>query len=99
MGKKKYDTNPEYRKNVNLKNAVDYERKKLKSDIEFKIKHTLKNRLRKSLKTFNIKKCYKTNELIGCSISYLKKYLEDQFDENMNWDNHGCFPILIIIYQ
>ena len=90
--KKKYDTNPEYRKKC-IKNAVDYERKKLKSDIEFKIKHTLKNRLRKSLKTKNIKKCYKTNDLIGCSISYLKKYLEDQFDENMNWDNHGEWHI------
>ena len=36
---------------------------------------------------------YKKNEtalqLIGCTISELKQYLEKQFKDNMSWDNYG----------
>jgi hypothetical protein len=28
-------------------------------------------------------------ELLGCSISDFRKYLEKQFSEGMTWDNHG----------
>ena len=26
---------------------------------------------------------------MGCTIPYLKKYLESQFNEGMTWENHG----------
>lgn len=32
-------------------------------------------------------------ELIGCSISFLRGYLEAKFTEGMSWDNHGEWHI------
>ena len=33
----------------------------------------------------------KTQEILGCSFEEFKIYLEEQFDENMNWDNQGSY--------
>jgi len=30
-------------------------------------------------------------ELLGCSIEYLRSYLEQQFSPNMTWDNYGLY--------
>ena len=30
-----------------------------------------------------------TEELLGCSIEYLRHYLENQFTEGMTWENYG----------
>jgi len=65
----------EYHKNVNSKN------------INYKIIHALRNRLRQALKT-NVK-CDNTKKLVGCSIEFLKNYLEKQFNNSMTWDNYG----------
>ena len=35
------------------------------------------------------KKRSKTNEILGCTFSEFKKYIEDQFLDGMTWDNHG----------
>ena len=32
-----------------------------------------------------------TLKLLGCSIKDYKLYLENKFDENMNWDNYGTY--------
>jgi hypothetical protein len=28
-------------------------------------------------------------EYLGCPLEYFKKYIESQFSDGMNWDNHG----------
>lgn len=64
-----------------------YERAKLKIDIQFKLRLSLRDRLRKA-----IKGSYKSGSAVrdlGCSIAELKIHLERQFDVNMNWDNYG----------
>jgi len=33
----------------------------------------------------------KTKEILGCSFEEFKNYLENQFDENMNWENQGSY--------
>lgn len=35
-------------------------------------------------------KTEKTVELIGCSVPFLKSYLESKFKEGMNWENYGA---------
>jgi hypothetical protein len=90
--KKKYHDNEEHRKNC-IKKVIEYERKKLDSDPEFKLKHTLRNRLRKAIKKKNAKKCKKTMDLIGCSTSKLMNHLESKFQEGMSWKNHGEWHI------
>jgi hypothetical protein len=59
---------------------------KRKTDLKFKIRHTLQTRINNALKS---NKTEKTNVLLGGTISQVKIYLESQFKPEMNWDNHG----------
>jgi hypothetical protein len=85
--KKVYDI--DYRKN-NSEKIKNYKKKwetKHRNDPIFKIKRNLRRRVhhvlsgkRKSDKTFN---------LIGCSASFFKEYIESLWKEGMSWDNYG----------
>ena len=33
----------------------------------------------------------KSSKYLGCTIDYFKNWIEFQFDENMNWENHGSY--------
>ncbi len=55
----------------------------------FTLKLLLRNRLKNALK--NGFKKGKTLEMLGCSIEEFKLYLENQFDDKMNWENHGSY--------
>jgi len=60
---------------------------RLHTDINFKIRHALRNKLRKVLNGLN-----KTNSALtylGCSVEFFKGYLEAKFIDGMTWDNHG----------
>jgi len=37
----------------------------------------------------NTKKQFKTVDLIGCSVGFLRQYLESLFTEGMSWNNYG----------
>lgn len=64
-----------------------WERNKLKTDVQFRLRKRLRTRLHKGLS--GARKEYKTQELLGCSFTYLKTWLEDRFSEGMSWDNYG----------
>jgi len=49
----------------------------------------IRSRFKEILKNKNFKKDKSPIELIGCSISDLKFYLESQFKDGMSWENHG----------
>lgn len=66
-------------------------REKYHSDIEFKIKHTLRRRLRHAIKG-NIK-IESAKKLLGCDIIFFKSYIEKQFLKGMTWNNHGKWHI------
>jgi reverse gyrase len=88
----------EYYKNNKTKimmREIEYCRKKYHNNTNFKILVCLRHRLNLALK--NSWKFGSTLELIGCSISFLKKHLESQFKENMTWQNYGKWHIDHII--
>lgn len=58
---------------------------------EKKIARNLRNRLRKLLK--GISSVIHSNDIAGCSLDFLKKHLESQFQEGMNWDNYGVWHV------
>lgn len=63
-----------------------YLRNKRKTDPQYKLSVTLRNRVNKVL---NGQKKKKTLELLGCSYNFLKDWIEFQFEEDMTFQNHG----------
>lgn len=86
--------NQNQRRYLSGKNAL-YIRKKRKTDCNFAIKENLRNRIYYAIK--DAQKSKHTLELLGCSIEYLKDYLEKQFEPGMSWDNYGEWHIDHII--
>lgn len=82
---KRYYNN--YEKNK-IKRKKDYKRRK-KEDPNYYIMLMLRSRLRDALNAKNVDKTISAITLIGCSISNLKKHLEQKFTEKMSWDNYG----------
>lgn len=72
----------------NKKHTV-YIRNRRQTDIYFKLYSNIQSRIYSALKTDS--KTDKTLKFLGCSIRFYKKWLEFQFDEYMNWDNHGIY--------
>lgn len=65
-----------------------YKLTKYHSDPEYRLLVQLRNRVNQYLKKGNKDK---TIDFLGCSIKEWVLYLEKQFTENMNWDNHGTY--------
>lgn len=65
------------------------QRKRITSDVDFKLARNLRKRLNMA-----IKKCQKSGSTVkdlGCSIPELKLYLESKFQPGMSWDNYGLY--------
>lgn len=59
------------------------------TDPNFKLRHNLADRIYLALKGKN--KSAKTLELLGCSLSFLRKRLESLFHPGMTWENYGRY--------
>ena len=81
-----------WKKNYESKNhdkIREYERKKYKTDPQYRMKKILRTRFKS---TVNKKKIYKSVlKFIDMDLEVFLKWIEFQFDENMNWDNQGCY--------
>jgi hypothetical protein len=82
----------ENRKKLSQKNK-EYEKKRKLTDPEFKLVKTLRSRIGTALRKQNSNKNNTTNELLGCSISFLKTYISEKFKDGITWDNHGEWHI------
>jgi hypothetical protein len=69
----------------------EWNRNKYYSDRCFRIKHSTSARINQALKTYNTLKRNRTIEYLGCSMEEYTQYLENQFDNKMNWDNYGTY--------
>ena len=49
----------------------------------------LRNRVHSAMRRANVVKKIKTLELIGCTVTELRQYLEVQFTDGMTWKNYG----------
>lgn len=92
---KKYQNNhrnkiKKYQKNYHKNHRKDielYKKNRRNIDINFKIKHNLSCRLREILKgKYKVKT---TNELLSCTIDFLKRYIQSKFTPRMTWKNYG----------
>jgi len=73
-----------HKKEINIYQQI-YSTNRLKTDINFKLSHYLRVRVRKAI--HNNQKSGSAVKDLGCSIPELKLYLEARFQLGMSWDN------------
>ena len=78
-------------KSQNREKIREYQRDRLKNDINYKISSYARNRVRSALKSGDSSKTKNTFDLIGCSVDFLKDYLESKFTKGMTWENYGYY--------
>jgi hypothetical protein len=71
-----------------LKRKNNY-RKIKKEKSNYYISLILRARLKDALKNKGIRKTKNFKELLGCSIEFFKKYIEQYFKKGMSWKNYG----------
>lgn len=81
----------EKNKNKRINQVKNYIKSKRKTDINFKLKNYLRNRLYCAIKA-KAKKGSAVTDL-GCSVEFLKEYLTIKFQDGMSWDNYGKWHI------
>jgi len=66
-------------------------KKYLENNPNAQLANGLRSRIRIALLTNgnNIKKQFKSMDLVGCTIAFLRDYLTSLFTEGMSWDNYG----------
>ena len=75
-------------------------KKRMKSDLNFKLARYMRSGLYKAFKSQNVRKINKTLDLLGCSPSFFKNWIIHQLYGNMSLENYGsvwqidhCLPI------
>ena len=89
---KKYTLDYAKKYRINNKNKINKDFiKRYHQDQLFKLSVNIRNAIRKPLKENGYTKKSKTTDILGCSFEEFKLYLENQFEEWMNWNNHGLY--------
>jgi hypothetical protein len=71
----------------------DYQKKRKKEDIMFKIVSNMRTSVTRYLRY----KSKRTFEIVGCTPEFLKAHLENQFKDGMTWENRNLWHIDHII--
>jgi hypothetical protein len=59
------------------------------NDPLFRLSSNIRKSIAGSIKRSGFKKITVTEQILGCSFDDFKTYLENQFEDWMNWDNYG----------
>jgi hypothetical protein len=57
------------------------------------LKDSVRRRINEMLKNIGEVKSKKTEEILGCSFSFFKAYIESRFQCGMSWDNRNLWHI------
>ena len=84
------EINKKYKQKPEVKKARrERDKKRYKTDINFRLGQRLRIRINHALKAVNADKHLKCIESLGCTIQEFKLYLESKFEPGMTWDNYG----------
>lgn len=89
LNRKKYMQEYLKRWRFNNKEKTKAYRKNRTLSLNEKIIKLIRRRLLISINLAGVKKCEPTTKLIGCSIDFLKEYIESKFTKGMTWENRG----------
>ena len=80
-----------YLRNIDKEKAdsVIYNRNRMKTDPTFKLIKTIRKRHSSAVKAAGASKNFRTTDLLGCTSTELKEYIEKQFTGDMCLENHG----------
>lgn len=67
--------------------------KRYKTDPQYRLHRLLRRRIQIVLKASGTRKLHRTMELTGCTVAFLKGYLEARFKRGMTWENYGEWHI------
>lgn len=90
--KKELTRNKNYYEN-NKSKIIESLRLKKNSDEMLRVASNLRSRISQFVKTKKIHKDNQTLVMLGIDLQGFKKYLEEQFDETMCWENYGKWHI------
>jgi hypothetical protein len=76
---------------IHKKQRNEYERSRRSIDINYKLRGILSTRIWSVLKGKN--KSSRTMKLVGCTVNFLKQFLQKQFKSGMSWSNYGKWHI------
>lgn len=84
--RRKWRENPEVKKR-----EIEYNLKRYQKDPTYRARQHTRIRLYRKLKniTGSTRTNYSKSHLIGCSLNFFKKYIENKFKPGMSWDNYG----------
>jgi transposase-like protein len=91
--RKEYRNRPEIKEHIKekYKEYLPIRKEKIKilrkTNLNFRISEILRSKVHKMIKGKNTS----YQNMIGCDIDTLKKWIEFRFDENMNWNNLGSY--------
>jgi len=95
INKEKYK---ELHRQLYLKNKDKYKEnakrslyRRMENDVGFKLLQRCRKRLYEAVKGHV--KSARTIELIGCDVDFLRDYIENKFQDGMNWENYGKWHI------
>jgi hypothetical protein len=75
------------------KTKRNIDKRRLKEDINYKLRKTISNQIKLALKKIMLNKTKSTLKYLNCTIQELKDHLEKQFEPWMNWTNHGKYML------
>lgn len=91
--RKEYRNRPDVKEHVKQKNKeyLPIKKQKIyekrKTDLSFQLSEVLRSKIHKMINDKETSYKY----LIGCNISFLKKWIEFRFDDKMTWNNYGSY--------
>lgn len=85
---RKRELGPKYRKRINA-----YQKARRKQSVEYSLKDSLRASMNRAFRRNWIRKPYRTEALLGCSITEAKAHIEKQFVDGMSWENRRSFVI------
>ena len=80
-------------KEATIKQNIKYQNDRCKVDPNFKLRKRLRTRLYNAITSQRGQKSNRTMVLTGCTIPYLRGYLEGKFKEGMTWENYGSWHV------
>jgi len=91
-GKEWRETNPDYPityREANPNYTANYTKNRKTIDPLYKLSCDIRGLICNVMRNGGYKKTTKTATILGCSFEQFKIHIENQFQEGMNWNNHG----------